>query len=162
VKGNPDVVAALDESLKYERTLADCFEQYWLYFARERIHRLRDWMLIEKEAACKRRIALMERIYRLDQVPGNERYEIEVEPLEDADGIKDVVGYFVTAVTEAIAAAKAGRDACKDADDHVSAGVLAHGQEELEDCLWRLEAKQFKIQMVGATEYLAHHMHPEQ
>lgn len=161
MKATKEVIAALNACRKFEATLEDCLAAYWLYFKRERFHRLRDWF--EERSACarKRKYALMERTYQLDQVPDNDRYSFEVVTLDKPENIQELVDYFLRELQDMRDAYEGGRDAAKKAGDTVTAKLLARGKKAIEDVLWCVEAKELKIKLVGPVQYLAHHMHPE-
>jgi bacterioferritin (cytochrome b1) len=161
MKAGPKVIAALDECLKYERTLAGCCGAYHQYFQRWRIHRLEKWFDWNRDAACHRAESLADRISVLDAIPGQDHYDFEVEEIEDANDISKVWDYFETMLTEARDEYEKAAGAAKDAGDSVSAHVCGHNQVAIEEMLGRIEAKQFKVKIVGAVEYLAHHMHNE-
>jgi bacterioferritin (cytochrome b1) len=161
MKTTSDVAEGLLECLKYERTLEDCYGLYSSYFGRWRICRLRDWFCSRGEKARARKKELIERICQLDTTPDNKRYDVELDDVDEAGDIKKVVGYFLKTLSEAREAYEQARKAAKDNDDTVSARLLGRGKTGIEDDLWRVEAKERRIQLVGAELYIAHHMHTE-
>jgi len=157
--GNPEVIAALDECLKWERTVAACLWAYRGYFGRWRFHRLEHWFHCQARAACKRVEALCARIEQLDAIPGQAEYSFELVELGTADDIAKVWEYFEESLAGTRGQYEDARAACKAAQDGVSAKVCGRNQEEVEDSLCRVEAKAKKVELVGAAAYLAEHMH---
>jgi len=160
--GDDNTISALNEALKQERTLADCFGGYRDYFTRWRIHRLESWMRWNAEASSKRVEALQIRINELDTIPSTDRYDFDLEAVTPADVGADRIPafeYFRQSLTDAAAAYEAARKAANDADDSVSAHLAGSHKREIEDTLQRVEAKICKVELVGAALYLAEHMH---
>jgi hypothetical protein len=154
-----ELIAALDEALKYERTLADCFAGYHAYFGALRIHRLERWMAWNACESRKRCDALQLLICRLGAMPSADRYEFDLVELADADRIGDVFDYFETTLSEARAAYAAAGDAAR-AEGCAEAGHLCgEHQRAVEDTLRRIGAKAGKVKLIGPEAYLAHHMH---
>jgi bacterioferritin (cytochrome b1) len=158
---DPKVIKALDECLKYERTLEDCHAQYRQYFKRWAFHRMAQDFRGFTRWARHRKYHLMTRINQLDTIPGNDRYKVEVVPVNKAGDVKDVMKYFEATYEEARVAYDRARDAARDASDTVSAKLCGAHKAELECDLARVEAKLKRIEIVGAGAYLAHHMHLE-
>jgi bacterioferritin (cytochrome b1) len=161
LKPGKGVVDALDQCLKYERTIQDCHEHYASYFARWRFHRLHDDFREFARDAGKRKRALMLRIHRLDTVPGNDRFDFDGETLSTAQDIDKVMEYFDTMYEDAREAYEQARKTCKDAEDSVSHKLCGKNKEGIEHDLARIEAKTKRIALVGAPIYLGHHFHEE-
>ena len=159
MKADPAVLDALNECLKWERTLAACLRGYHEYFERWRVHRTARWFADEVATTCARIDALCDRIVRLDSTPSQDAYEFELVEMDSAEDIKDVYGYFLTTLDGARSAYETARGACKDVDDSVSAGVAKRGKTGVEDVLERIEAKLKRIDWVGPELYLAVHFH---
>lgn len=158
--GDPKLIDALQECLKYERTLADCFAGYHAQFAALRIHRLERWMGWNTDAARKRCDALQLLICRSGALPAADRYEFDLVELgDDADRIGDVFDYFKTSLSEARDAYRAAHSAAADDGIACAAHLCGSQQCEIEDTLSRIEAKINKVLMIGAATYIAHHMH---
>lgn len=159
MKGNPEVIAALDEVLKWERTVAACLGAYHGYFRRWRIHRLEEWFHCQSHLACKRAEALCQRIEQLDAIPGQDQYRFDLVALDKAEDIAEVWKYFEESLAGTRDQYEDAKEACKGAKDSVSARLCGHNKEEVEDSLCRVEAKQKKVTLVGPALYLAEHMH---
>jgi hypothetical protein len=157
---DPKLIDALQECLKCERTLADCFAGYHAQLAAMRIHRLERWMGWNAGASRKRCDALQLLICRSGALPGADRYEFELVAIGgDADGIGDVFGYFRTSLAEAVGAYRTAHAAAGDDGQAGAAHVCGSHQCEVEDTLQRIEAKINKVRLIGAATYIAHHMH---
>jgi len=161
VNGAKPAIEALNDCLKYERTLQDCCQGYWLYFSRVRVHRLEKWFEWYHGAAMKRAQALELRVRWLDGTPSTDRYEYDVETVDLAEDIRKVFDYFDAMLNEARDQYEKSAGICKDSEDSVSAKLCGKNQEEIEDMLQRIEAKEWKVKVLGPVEYLAHHIHEE-
>jgi bacterioferritin (cytochrome b1) len=161
VTPDPKVIAALNDCLAYERTLQDCHDLYWHYFRRAGFHRLADDHHGFTRWARKRKQCLETRIFRLDSVPGDSRYEVEFKAIAEPDDIAKVMRYFEGTYEGARKIYNKARDAAKDAGDSTTAGLCKAHKAALECELVRTEAKLKRIELVGPAIYLAHHMHME-
>lgn len=161
MKANPKLITALDEALKYERTLADCLAGYHAYFARWRFHRLEKWFDWNACASRKRCDALQRHICELGSVPSADRYEFELQALGESKNIIDVFDYFNTSLSETASAYASAKGEAKDGEDATGASLCGEHQREVEDVLQRVEAKINKVRLIGPDLYLAHHMHAE-
>ena len=161
MKPGKGVVDALNECLRWERTLAGCFQGYHEYFERWHFTRLKRWFKRHACAARGRVDDLEDRINDLDTVPGQAAFAYEVIPVNKADDISKVWAYFNESLEDARDAYERTRKACKDAGDSVSAGLCKRGKAGVEDSLIQVEEKVNKVKLIGAVAYLAHHMHPE-
>ena len=161
MKPDPAVIDALNACLVNERALVDLFGGYYHYFARWRIHRLRDWCEDQKFRAVKRQAALLDRINQLDTIPTPEHEDVVLQTVETAEDIEKVVKQLLSCLKDYRKAYEDARGVAKDDKDSVTAKLLGRNKAGVECGLWRVEAKQRKIQLIGPVEYLGHHMHPE-
>jgi bacterioferritin (cytochrome b1) len=160
--GDLTVLDALNECLKYERTLEDCAEQYRQYFRRWHFDRFECLFKRLAHAARQLKKDTMKRINKLDSIPANDRFDVEVDPIENAKEDTDkFIAYFDKLLEEARTCYEDGRKAAKDKGDSVSHKLMGRHKEEVEKMLARFEAKARRLALIGPQLYLAHHMHPE-
>lgn len=160
---NP-ILLLLAECLKYERTICACFGGYHAYFSIIRIHQIEEWMGWCRDAACKRVDALEKEIFRLGGMPVNEAYEFELVMLERAEDILDVWQYFDRMISEAIqvyarSSGVLGTSAPDSIGTATTGAICGAHQVFLEDTMVRVKAKQTKVKLIGAAQYIAEHMH---
>lgn len=161
MKADDKLIDALNECLKYERTLCGCFGGYHAYFARWRFHRLEAWMAWNAAAACKRAEALELHVRWLDATPSTDHYDFELVEVERAGDITGVFDYFRRSLDETAAAYVTASSAAKDDGDATAKHLCGDHQRAVEDVLQRIEAKLNKVELIGPELYLAHHMHAE-
>jgi bacterioferritin (cytochrome b1) len=165
VKADPAVIDALNECLKWERTLIGCFDGYYHYFRRWRIHRIADWMKAKRKHAFKRACKLETRINDLDAIPSGDGYGFDLEPVTAAGDLVGVFEYFAGGegqpgtLPEARDAYEAVKAASKPSGDSVSRHLATRLKARVEADLAHVEAKLNKIKLIGPEAYLAHHMH---
>ena len=157
----PEVIAALNECLKYEHTLVACQNGYRRYFKRWGLHALSKDMKCFRKESEKRRNDLMRRIFVLEGMPTADHYEFELTELDKPIDINGQIDYFLTMLGEARDTYEAAREAAKEVKDSVSHKLAGRNKEGIEYQLAKFESKQKRVALVGPELYLAQHMHSE-
>jgi bacterioferritin (cytochrome b1) len=157
--GEDSVIDGLQACLKYERTLEDCAEQYHQYFKRWRIFGImKDFGKLAKRARQSKK-ALMARLNDLDTIPSQDRYPIEVEPIDKASSITRYMDYFYDMAVEALGAYESAQGECARTGDSVTSGILGELKCKQDALLRQFEAKLKKVALVGPELYITEHMH---
>ena len=128
MKSTPEVTAALNACLQYERTLKGCAAAYYAYWKRWEFWRLKRWFRKEAAFALRRIERLVDRLERLDTIPGNDIYPFDVEVVDTAADIIEVFDYFVRMLGEARDAYDFAHAACDEAGDRVSCKILGNNK----------------------------------
>lgn len=159
MKSDPEIIDALNACLKYEHTIAACQHGYERYFLRYGLHGLVcdfEWWAEETKA---RKIALIDRIHALDEMPAHEMYPFDVERLGTAADISKVWDYFLTMLNEADTTYVSGIGECAERGDTVTCGILGMNRTGIQCQLAKFESKAQRTKWIGAELYLSEHMH---
>jgi hypothetical protein len=157
VQAESGVVIALDQCLKYERTLEACYRGNSIYFDRLRFERISWWYRLRRDEAQARGIALEYRINFFDEIPGANSFPIEIYQLKIAKDIWKPLQYFERLLGDA----HEQYEAALRVSDPVTVKLLGCNLEQIEADIRRVEAKAARLSLIGPELYLAEHMHKD-